>query len=86
MNINFIYLIFISALFTACGGQRNDLEPSKDKSLPIAPISDISYESHMKYGEEKTTTANGWNVSIDTTDPVKNITTGNGWTAEVKHK
>jgi hypothetical protein len=85
LNIDFIGLILITTLFTACGSQKSDLTPSKNLKQPIPPVADISYESYMKYGELKTI-ANGWEISIDTTDPVETRALVNGWTAEVKHK
>ena len=51
----------------------------------MPPVADISYESYLKYGEINTI-ANGWEISIDTTDPVETRALVNGWTAEVKHK
>jgi hypothetical protein len=85
LNFTFIGLILITTFFTACGSQNSDLTPSKNLKQPIPPIADISYESYMKYGEKKTI-ANGWEMSMNTTDPVERIALENGWTAEVKHK
>lgn len=80
-------LLLISTLFfiTACGGQSGGLAPSKDQNQPTAPIADISYESNFRFAESKTT-GNGWEVTLDTTDPVEHVALGNGWTVEVMHE
>lgn len=80
-------LLLISSLFlvTACGGQSGGLAPSKEQQDTPAPIADISYESSIKYAETQTT-SNGWEITMDTTDPVEDVALGNGWNVEVRYE
>ena len=72
-------------MFAGCGGQSGGLAPSKGADDLSAVIADVSNESSIKYGESVTLT-NGWDMSIDTTDPVEEVTLASGWNVEVKYE
>lgn len=75
------------ALSLGCKNQSEGLAPSEP--LPpgsgAPPSSPSSAESLMKYAETQSL-ANGWEVSLDTSDPVETIQLANGWTVEVVHE
>jgi hypothetical protein len=71
------------ALSMGCKNQSEGLAPSTQ--LPPdggGPTS--SMQTQMKFGE--TQFASGWEVSLDTADPVETIELANGWTVEVMHE
>ena len=71
------------AVAVGCKNQSEGLAPSTP--LPQSPpTSPSTTQSHMKYGE--TQTVSGWEVSLDTSDPVEAIQLANGWTVEVVHE
>ena len=88
-SLKFIALLYF--LFTtACGGQSGGYAPggtAPGGTAPVAapPAADTSGDNLFKYGQI-TTTSGGWEASIDTTDPVEEITLANGWTIEVKNE
>lgn len=68
-----------------CGGQSGGLAPSNISLLPIT-TTDVSNDSTIKYGESVALT-NGWEMSIDTTDPVEQVVlVASGWSVEVKYE
>lgn len=83
--LKILIIILTTFLLAACGGQSGGLAPSKESVPPPRPIADISYESSLKFAEAKTS-ANGWEVIMDTTDPVENVGLGNGWNVEVSYE
>ena len=73
------------AVTIGCKNQSEGLAPSAP--LPPGgggPTSPSTTQSHMKYGE--TQTVSGWEVSLDTSEPVEAIQLANGWTVEVMHE
>ncbi len=81
MILKLITALIIGAMLTACGGQSGGVAPSPVLNNPPAAVIDVTYEAHMKFGKNQT--VNGWQVSLDTTDPVETITLANGWNVEV---
>ena len=78
-------IIFISIfgfICTGCGGQSGGNAPSPQV---VPPVVDTSIESNFKFGET-VSASSGWEVSVDTTDPVENVTLANGWAIEVKYE
>lgn len=73
-----LLILTLSTIFVNCGTQSGGLAPSKYDDIP-------STESSIKYGESLVS-ANGWEISIDTTDPVEGVALANGWSVEVKHE
>lgn len=67
-----------------CKNQSEGLAPS----APLLPggggLPPSSMQAQMKYGE--TQVASGWEISLDTSDPVETIELANGWTVEVVHE
>ncbi len=70
-------------LAVACGGQTGGFAPVS--ILPEPVKADISLQSTLKFGESAANT-NNWEISLDTTDSVENITLANGWSMEVKYE
>lgn len=67
-------------LASACGGQSGGFAPT---TTPFVTLTDISAQSNFKFGESNTSSG-GWEMSIDTTDPVEEVLLANGWNVEVK--
>ncbi len=84
MKFQVMVILIASTLFVGCGGQSGGLAPSRD-ILPTLPITDVSGDSNLKYGES-VSSINGWEVSIDTTDPIEEVTLANSWNVEVKYE
>ena len=80
-------LIALLALLvlTACGGQDGGFAPGGTAPGVLPPAADTAGDNLFKYGQI-TTTSGGWEASIDTTDPIEEITLANGWTIEVKNE
>ena len=74
----------MSTILVGCGGQTGGLAPSKNET-PVTLITDISSGSNFKFGET-VDLINGWEMSIDTTDPVEEIVLANSWSVEVKYE
>ena len=84
-SLKFIALLSLLVL-TACGGQSGGFAPGGTPPVVVPPpVVDVSGDHLFKYGQITTTTG-GWEASIDTTDPVEEITLANGWTIEVKNE
>lgn len=80
------FIAFLSFVFmAACGGQSGGYAPGAPDSPVPPPVVDTSGDSLFKYGQI-ITTAGGWEATLDTTDPVEEITLANGWTIEVKNE
>lgn len=76
-------ILIISFLFAGCGGKSDGFAPMTREIS--SSISDISAESHMKYGE-KSQSGTGWQITIDTADAVENVLLANGWQVEVTYE
>ena len=76
MRINLLLFIF-GFVCAGCGGQGSGNAPGPQAVPP-------STESNFKYGET-VTDASGWEASLDTTDPIEEITLANGWSLEVRN-
>ncbi|MCC2679125.1 MAG: hypothetical protein K0R29_1701 [Pseudobdellovibrio sp.] len=64
-------------------GQPSGNAPGAALSPTPSPVPiTTSNAAVMKYGEA-VTTAGGWTVSIDNSDPVESAPLANGWTVEV---
>lgn len=74
-------IALISLLTVACG-QTEGFAPA---TTPFVAPTDISAQSNLKFGESNTS-ANGWEISLDTTDPVEEVLLANGWNVEVKYE
>lgn len=85
MLLKILLGLILSMLLSACGGQSGGLAPSKESVNTPNPIADISYESNIKFAETQNT-GNGWEVTLDTTDPVESVALGNGWNVEVRYE
>lgn len=70
------------ALTVGCKNQSEGVAPSAPVAL--TPPASSASSVHMKYGE--TQIAGGWEVSLDTSDPVETIEMANGWTVEVVYE
>lgn len=68
-------------LTAACGGQSGGFAPTA--TSPFENPIDVSAQSNFKFGESNTS-SNGWEMSIDTTDPVNEVLLANGWNVEVR--
>lgn len=76
-----IFILITSLILAGCGGAGNGFAPSNIVNSPTN-FADVSKESNFKYGESSSS-SNGWEMSIDTTDPVQEIVLANGWNVEV---
>lgn len=75
-----IIIALLCLLTAACGGQSGGFAPT---TTPFVTLTDISEQSNFKFGESNTT-SNGWEMSLDTTDPVEEVLLANGWNVEVR--
>lgn len=75
-----IIIALFCLLIAACGGQSGGFAPT---TTPFVAFTDISAESNFKFGESNIST-NGWELSIDTTDPVEEVLLASGWNVEVR--
>lgn len=75
-----IIIALFCLLTAACGGQPDGFAPT---TSPFISVTDISDQSNFKFGESNTS-SNGWEMSIDTTDPVKEVLLASGWSFEVR--
>ena len=75
-----IIIALFCLLTAACGGQSGGFAPV---TSPFITVTDISAQSNFKFGESNTST-NGWEISIDTTDPVEEVLLASGWNLEVR--
>ena len=82
----FKFLLVIPLLFlVACTGPGADSGFAPGAVIePVTSFED-SPANHVKHGEV-VTTANGWVVSNDNTDPIEQKTLANGWKVEVKYE
>ncbi len=80
--LQFICLIILGFMF-GCGGQGSGVAPSAPAPPAISIV--IDNQSVLKYGQQ-VSSINGWNVSIDHSDPVETVNLANGWTVEVLHE
>lgn len=80
-------ILTLSMMLAGCGGQSGGLAPSKSAvDVPSSSaIADVSDSSSIKLGNVVTST-NAWEMSIDTTDPVEEVTLASGWNVEVKYE
>lgn len=86
MRFQLVAALIISTILVGCGGQSGGLAPSKSADAPsLTAITDVSDSSNIKFGKIVTST-NGWEMSIDTTDPVEEVTLASGWNVEVKYE
>jgi hypothetical protein len=85
LKYRLMFVLLLGVGLVGCGGQSGGIAPSHpNNNLPTLVI-DTADQSNFKYGETQTT-SNQWEVSIDTTDPVENVTLSNGWNVEVKYE
>lgn len=77
MRINLLFILIFGFVCAGCGGQGGGDAPSPQLVPP-------STESYFKYGET-VADASGWEASLDTTDPVEEVTLANGWSLEVRN-
>lgn len=71
-------------LITSCGQPSGNAPGGAGFPEPTpgpAPVTSTD-TAIMKYGET-VTTAGGWTISIDNSDPVESAPLANGWTVEV---
>lgn len=81
MKFQLKILITLFCLLTAaCGGQSGGFAPT---TTPFETLTDISAESNFKFGETNLP-GNGWEISLDTTDPVEEVLLASGWNVEVR--
>ncbi len=69
-------------LIASCKGADGGFAPSM-KSPSVIVSGQLS--TALKNGSE-IKTANGWTLQLDTSDPMKNLTTTNGWKIEAKYE
>jgi hypothetical protein len=74
-------LIMSAIVLSAASGCGQPGGNAPGAGLDQAPLT-TPQSAVMKYGES-VTTAGGWTVSIDNSDPVQNSTLSNGWSVEV---
>gem|GEM_PF-5270253 len=91
MRIQWSIYLLVGLILVGCGGQSGGVAPSNGvpqgppAANPPEPIIADDTMSNYKYGEV-VSSINGWEASMDTTDPVENVTIANGWQVEVKYE
>ena len=79
----FITTVLSAVLVAASGcGSKDGFAPS---SSPVITDVKSKVSVFMKNGST-VLTSNGWNLDMDTTEPIANLTTTNGWKVEVKYE
>lgn len=80
MNFRIICLI-LSLFLGSCSGSNDGFAPGETNLPPEESTS----SNNFRYGET-VTTSGGWEATLDTVDPINDITLANGWVVEVKYE
>lgn len=78
----FLVMILMMSTFLSCSRQEDGFAPSTPK-----PDMDQTISQQINYKNGETIiNQNGWEATLDTTDPVERQLTTNGWMIEVKYE
>lgn len=80
------FLLLSTILFlVGCTGPGADSGFAPGATIIPVVLPTTSSSDHVKYGEI-VTTANNWEVAMDTSDPIEEKVLSNGWNVEVKYE
>jgi hypothetical protein len=79
----YIFFFLIVVVMQSCSGPSGGFAPGGSSELPASPAT--GYQMNYKNGINATTSS-GWNITMDTTDPIQNKAANGGWTVEVKYE
>jgi hypothetical protein len=78
---NLAILFFIGFLMSSWSQRGVGVAPSLPSEYTRKNIESINYKNGQMVVDQ-----NGWQATLDTTDPVNHQTTSNGWIIEVKYE